>query len=54
MKTYIDILMEAIEAGPPALLSKQAQKRKTKRRKKKATTSEKSLSGLFDPSGSSS
>lgn len=48
MKTYIDILMEAIEAGPPALFVK-----KKKKRKKKAPTSEKPLSGLLDGSGTS-
>jgi hypothetical protein len=49
MKTYIDILMEAIEAGPPALLMKQTKKRK----KRKVPTSEKPLSGLLDGSGTS-
>lgn len=47
MKTYIDILMEAIEAGPPPLLIAK------KKKKKKEISSEKPLSGLLDGSGTS-
>lgn len=45
MKTYIDILMEAIEAGPPPLLIA-----KKKKAKKKTMAP---LSGLLDGSGTS-
>ena len=49
MKTYIDILWEAIEAGPPALLMRQ----KKKPKKKLASSDNKPLSGLLDGSGTS-